>query len=294
MQEEYEDTQGEDERFATKRLRKMLEQSDPATLKSKSTDLQAPPTQEETPSIYKNPSYVQDRKGQAGNSSADGKTDITPSTGTRDRITPSTGTRDSSTPSTGTRNLDTPTAADASRVTSPPKGIAPDGSGASATEPRKSPSINEKLPAPPMPSQSPTSARRASASSNGASQDDDLAQSTIDQWRQTSTPAIQQGAPSDSSTDKLDKTAGVDRREQPHTPNKTLTEQSDESARQTPPADTRRTSASTPPAPLQAPASDGRSVSRALEGGITDARRENEAVTNLRGMSPRHQRPSTE
>jgi hypothetical protein len=181
MQEEYEDTQGEDERFATKRLRKMLEQSDPTTLKSKSTDLQAPPTQEETPSIYKNPSYVQDRKGQAGNSSADGKTDITPSTGTRDRITPSTGTRDSSTPSTGTRNLDTPTAADASRVTSPPKeGIAPDGSGASATEPRKS------------------------------------------------------------------------------------------------------------------PASDGRSVSRALEGGITDARRENEAVTNLRGMSPRHQRPSTE
>ncbi|CAM0911693.1 unnamed protein product [Alopecurus aequalis] len=164
-QEKYEDTQGEDERFSTKRLRKMLEQSDPAALKSQSKDLQTPPIQEETPSIYKNPSYVQDRKGQDGNSSSDRKTDGTPSNGTRDPGTLS------------------------------------------------------------MPSQSPT-------------------------------------------------TEGVDRREQPRTPNETSTEQSDKSSRQT------------PPAPLQALTSDGRSVSTALRGGIADARRKNEAITNPRDQAP--------
>lgn len=176
MEEEYEDIQGEDGRFSTKRLRKMLEQSDPEALKSQPTALQTHAIQEETPSI--------DKKEQAGNSSANGRTDGTPSTGKRD-------------PST-------PTAVDTRRVTSPPKGgMDSDGRGVSATEPRKLPSINEKEPAPPMPSQLPTSsARRASASSNGAAQDDDLAQSNIDQWRYTSTPAIQQGATRDRPSDK--------------------------------------------------------------------------------------------
>lgn len=162
--------------------------------------------------------------------------------------------------------------------------MAPDDRG--ATQPRKSPSINE--------------------------------QSAIDQWRHTSTPAIQQGAPGD-------KTAGADTRSQPHTPKETSTEQSDKSTMdarapgmtpmETPPSDTRLTSASTPPsqqplsssqqtaetvkgptsssrgitgdiamagesatpaAPLQAPASDGRST--ALQGGIPDARGGNAAV----------------
>uniref|UniRef100_A0ACD5ZTN4 Uncharacterized protein n=1 Tax=Avena sativa TaxID=4498 RepID=A0ACD5ZTN4_AVESA len=171
MQEEYEDTQGEDERFSTKRLRKIVEKTDPEVLKSQSTDLQSPPIQEETPSISKKPSYAQDRKGQAGSSLADAKTDGTPATGTRDPGTPTT--------------------ADARRATSPPNGgVAPDGRG--ATEPQKLPSINEKQPAPPMPSQSPTSsARGASASSKGAGQDDDLPQPTNDQWRDRSAPATQ-------------------------------------------------------------------------------------------------------
>ena len=144
VQEEYEDAQGEDERFSTKRLRKMLEKSDPAAPKSQPTDLQTPPIQEETPSIFKNPSYVQNRKGQAGNSSANGKNDGIPTNGTGDP---------------GTRLPDTPSTADATRATSPPKrALAPDGRGASATEPRKLSSINEQQPAPPMPSQSPTTA----------------------------------------------------------------------------------------------------------------------------------------
>jgi hypothetical protein len=159
MQEEFEDTQGEDERFSTKRLRKMIQQSDPEVLKPQSTDLQTRPTQEETPSISKKPLYVQDRKGQAGNNPTDGKIDGIPSTGTRDPGTPSTGTSDP----------DTPTTADARRATSPPKGgVDPDGRG--ATEPRKLQSINEQQPAPPMPNRSPTSsARGASASSKGKS-----------------------------------------------------------------------------------------------------------------------------
>jgi hypothetical protein len=159
MQEEFEDTQGEDERFSTKRLRKMIQQSDPEVLKPQSTDLQTRPTQEETPSISKKPLYVQDRKGQAGNNPTDGKIDGIPSTGTRDPGTPSTGTSDPGTPTT----------ADARRATTPPKGgVDPDGRG--ATEPRKLQSINEQQPAPPMPNRSPTSsARGASASSKGKS-----------------------------------------------------------------------------------------------------------------------------
>jgi hypothetical protein len=222
MQEEFEDTQGEDERFSTKRLRKMIQQSDPEVLKPQSTDLQTRPTQEETPSISKKPSYVQDRKGQAGNNPTDAKIDGIPSTGTRDPGTPSTGTSDP----------DTPTTADARRATSPPKGgVDPDGRG--ATEPRKLQSINEQQPAPPMPNRSPTSsARGASASSKGAAQDDDLAQSNIDQWRHTSTPANQEGAPDAAITDKLDKAA--DKRAQTQAPNKTSTGQSDKIAMQTP------------------------------------------------------------
>uniref|UniRef100_A0ACD5YAQ9 Uncharacterized protein n=2 Tax=Avena sativa TaxID=4498 RepID=A0ACD5YAQ9_AVESA len=202
------EAQGEDEQFSTKRLRKMVEKSDPEVLKSQSTDLQTPPIQEETPSISKKPAYAQDRKGQAGNSSADAKTDGTPATGTRDP--------------------DTTTTADAMRAASPPYGgMAADGRG--ATEPRKSPSINEKQPAPPMPSQSPTSsAQGVSASSKGATQDDDLPKPTNDQWRDRSAPTTQEGA----STDKLDKAA--DRRGQTDTPNKTSTDQSDKSGKQTP------------------------------------------------------------
>ncbi|KAM0858927.1 hypothetical protein ACQ4PT_047524 [Festuca glaucescens] len=189
MQEEFEDTQGEDEWFSTKRLRKMIEQSDPEVLKAQSTDLQTHPTQEETPSISKKPSYVQDRKGQAGNNPTDGKTDGIPSTGTRDPGTPSTGTSDPGTPTT----------ADARRATSPPK---------------------------------------------GAAQDDDLAQSNIDQWRHTSTPANQEGAPGAAITDKLDKAA--DKREQTHAPNKTSTGQSDKIAMPTP----RRTTTTSDQAPV--------------------------------------------
>lgn len=321
MQEEYEDTQGGNERFSTKRLRKILEQSDEA-LKLQSTDLQVPPEKEETPSAYKKPPHMQDRKGQADKLSVDGRTD--------------------GTPSTGTRAPDTPTSAAERRDTSPLKeGMAPDGHG--ATEPRKSTSINEQQPALPRPSQSRTSSvPRASASSNGAPQDDGLAQlSTIDQWRHTSTPATEQGPPGAPSIDKLDKTGGVNRRAQPSPPKKTTTEQSDKSPmdertprmtpRQAPPSDTRRTSASTlpsqepvsslqqttkpvkgetpassgitgeesadiamadesgtPPAPLQTPASDGRRVSTDLQGRILDAHGENEAVkpsvTDPRGI----------
>ncbi|XP_006659669.1 proteoglycan 4-like [Oryza brachyantha] len=179
----------EDDRFATRRLRKMIEESDKAAqaAKSQPTDFQ-PSKEEETPYSSKKPSDVQDR------------------TIPNDRKT-------SGSPSTGTRAPNYPTSAAERRVASPPKGGVPHYD-LGATRPQKSPYINEQEKTPVVPSQAqPTSLGQASESSKEVSPDDGLDQlSTINQWRQASTPPTKQAAPVAPRNDELVKTTGIDKR----------------------------------------------------------------------------------
>ncbi|KAF0898336.1 hypothetical protein E2562_007187 [Oryza meyeriana var. granulata] len=198
-QEDTHNTTSEDDRFATKRLREMMEESDKAAqaVKSQPTDFQ-PSKEEETSYIYKKPSDVQD-------------------------TTILDDSKTASSPSTGTQAPDFPTGAAERRVASPTKGGMPhDDSG--ATKPQKSPSMNEQEKIPVVPSQAqPASSGQASKSSKEVSPDDGLGQlSTINQWRQAfAPPPTKQAAPDAPSNDELAKTAGVDKRTPPSTPKQT-------------------------------------------------------------------------
>ncbi|KAL5223403.1 hypothetical protein ABZP36_028116 [Zizania latifolia] len=171
---------GEDDRFSTKRLRKMLEESEKEA-KSQPTDFQ-PSKEGETPSIYKQPSDVQDR-------------------------TVLDDLKTGSSLSAGTQAPDFPTSAAERRVASPKGGMSHDDG---ATEPKKSPSINEQEKVPVVPSHAPpASSWHAPESSNEASPDDGL------------TPPIKQAAPDAPSNDELAKTAGIDKRTPSSTPKQT-------------------------------------------------------------------------
>uniref|UniRef100_A0A0D9XAL6 glutathione transferase n=1 Tax=Leersia perrieri TaxID=77586 RepID=A0A0D9XAL6_9ORYZ len=197
-QEDTHNITSEDGRFSTKRLRKMMEDSEKAAQAGKSQPTDFQPSKEETPYIYKKPSDVQDR------------------TILDDRKT-------GSSPSTGTRAPDFPTSAAEGRVVSPTKEVPHDDR--SATEPQKSPSINEQEKLPVVPSQAqPTRSGQASKTSKEASPDDGLAElSTINQWRQASPPPlVKQEAPEAPNYDELAKTAGIDKRAPPSTPKQTM------------------------------------------------------------------------
>uniref|UniRef100_I1QL56 glutathione transferase n=1 Tax=Oryza glaberrima TaxID=4538 RepID=I1QL56_ORYGL len=197
-QEDTHNIMSEDERFSTKRLRKMMEESEKEAQEVKSQPTDFRPSREETPSIYKKPSDVQDR------------------TILDDR-------KSGRSPSAGTRAPDYPTSAAERRVASQPKeGMPYDDRG--ATKPQKSPSINEQEKIPVVPSQAPpASSGKASESLKEVSPDDGLAQvSTINQWRQTSAPPpTKLAAPHAPRNVELAKTEGVDKRTQPSTTKET-------------------------------------------------------------------------
>ncbi|KAM0836443.1 hypothetical protein ACQ4PT_062323 [Festuca glaucescens] len=95
MQKEYEDTQGEDERFSTKRLRKMVEPSDPEVLKSQSTVLQTPPMQQPAPPMPIQSPTSSARRASALSSGAAQDDDLAQST--RQASTPGTQRRTTTT-----------------------------------------------------------------------------------------------------------------------------------------------------------------------------------------------------
>ncbi|KAL6640035.1 hypothetical protein ACP70R_022345 [Stipagrostis hirtigluma subsp. patula] len=169
-----------DERFRTERLRRMFEESEAAALQSQAAESQAP-TKEEESAISKKPSDVHDREKQTAMAQDIGKTDSSPSTGTRAPYTPTTG--------------------DKSITISPPKGrIVPDDRVTAG--PEKSPSINEQETTSPVPTKSPTtSASSAPTSPKSAPPPNQQASPAPSTDQLGTTPVVDMRAPQKTSSD---------------------------------------------------------------------------------------------